>query len=730
MRILLFKLARYVTEENRFGRRDWYELPSHILSTAEYLTGCGHEVTMQNLFPGERLSFTGYDVVVEWVSLAEGLYEGLYYLSLAKAQKCTTVLMLFDNWKGVQKEILRDYRHVDFAINGYDREIVLERLIDSLKNKTTPNDYSGMVYRDDGNVIDGGLAEASSNLRHLTSYRRWIELLGTKQYLHYFMRASFGCPFQCTFCHIGRRKNRFRPVQELIDELKAIPEGKAVKIGSADILQNPEWAYEFSESLLRENIKLHWETDVRVDKITDPELLRIMQRSGCTELALGIESLDQKILKATKKNLNLDDVYNGIDKAIAAGIRPTLNMMLGHPLDSDETLQTTRARLLELLRRGARLVGFQFLRPLPGTEIERECLDEGLLEKSLSYKEWFNSRNEPVVRTKYLSKEQLMEWMGYMGSVITEAQRERATVIAPINTVKFANGLAKRARGSLAVTRRQVGRLLKRAEKPLVQAEERAVEQPRSDSLREVFSISPHNLLIYRYVLEELKKTPNIAFITSKEFFAGRFDQKKINVLLRHDVDFRPGKLHTLIDIEMDLALLSDVYVILDEGFYDLSPYTAYVRELHSQGFVVGLHTLAPGNDDFYSLFSRELERFEAELGFSPEYFTIHGKSPHPQNWAEKRQRFIEDIEDKMSLFGLKGSHNLRSPDYWVEDSGTNKSGFSVLRRDFLRIPELLKSGVIGLLTHAIHWAEGDVAWPSFEKESKRHLFDIGSNRA
>jgi radical SAM superfamily enzyme YgiQ (UPF0313 family) len=410
MRVLLFKIRRYITEENRFGYRQWAEMPSNILTTAAYLEERGFEVDVRDQETYEDGVFGNYQVAAAWISIADGLYEGLDYLRVAKAHGCRTVLVLFDDWAGMQEQVLRDYDFVDFGIRRWDVEVSLHRLLSSLKAGESCGG-PGLVYRRDQDVIDGGeLIEYSDHLEHLHSARKWLDHLNPKSYEEYAVRASSGCPFKCTFCHIADRDNRFRRVADVLDELEILPSGSFVRILSSDMLQDSAWCRAFAEGLISRRIDIRWETDSRFNWLTDLELLKTLKQSGCVELAMGLESYNPEILKAIKKGYRLEQIDRGIENLNAVGITAGVNMMIGHPLESGETLEATESFLRRVSPEKVRLIGIQFLRPLPGTPVSNEMTKSGLLQKPLTYRELYKSRDEPVSPTYHLSIPQIVEW--------------------------------------------------------------------------------------------------------------------------------------------------------------------------------------------------------------------------------------------------------------------------------------------------------------------------------
>jgi radical SAM superfamily enzyme YgiQ (UPF0313 family) len=411
MKILCFKIAEMITEENRFGHRPWLEMPSNMVLTVHYLREQGFDVdiAIESFFDDEQ--FAPYDVVVEWISVADGLYEGLDYLRVAKRQGKTTVQVLFDDWEGLQRQILLDYPFVDYGIRRWDVEISLGNLLSVLRDGGTLAKTAGIVLREGEEVRDGGsVLHRPDDLLHLRSSRKEIEEINPKRFTKFDVRASSGCPFKCTFCHLRARTNRYRRIEDVVDELEALPRGAEVKLMSADLLREGVWVKAFCEKIIERKLEIEWDTDVRFNWLTDLDLLKLMRRAGCTKLALGLESYHPSIIKAVKKGYQMDQIDAGLANLKKAGIIPLLNMMIGHPKDDEETLTVTMDFISAMRENGYELAGIQFLRPLPGTPVEREALELGLLERPLNYRDFVFARQAPVMPTLKLSKSEIVDW--------------------------------------------------------------------------------------------------------------------------------------------------------------------------------------------------------------------------------------------------------------------------------------------------------------------------------
>jgi hypothetical protein len=233
--------------------------------------------------------------------------------------------------------------------------------------------------------------------------------------------------------------------------------------------------------------------------------------------------------------------------------------------------------------------------------------------------------------------------------------------------------------------------------------------RPTAASARPLISVAPHNIRLYEYFLR-FHLAQGRSFITSDALY-GRppNDGRQGRIVVRHDVDYTPENLALLVDVERRLDVRSDIHLIVNDAFYDIRPYVMELRKLSSEGFCLGLHTLAPSEDDFYSVLRVEILRFTDLFGFAPKTFSVHGVCPSPKDWHARRQRFLAKIGARLESFGFVGSHNLSGPDFWVEDSGVGGE-FAYLHADWVRAAPAAGQ-VMGVLVHPDHWTSWPIRW-------------------
>jgi len=243
-------------------------------------------------------------------------------------------------------------------------------------------------------------AEAYHDLVGLPVPRR--DLLRADRYLTVnVVQTARGCPNGCTFCTVRAvfgRRYRFRPIPEVVDELRTL--GGWVGFVDDNIVGHPARARELFEALIP--MKRQWigQGDLSVAK--DPELLRLCARSGCSALFVGLETLTPEGLRATHKSPNLAcDMSEAIATIHKAGIEIVGSFVLGLDQDDTDVFARTAAFAEE-----NKLMAAQFcvLTPYPGTEVHRQLDEEGRIEE----RDWakYNMR-QVVFRPLQMTPQQL-----------------------------------------------------------------------------------------------------------------------------------------------------------------------------------------------------------------------------------------------------------------------------------------------------------------------------------
>lgn len=135
--------------------------------------------------------------------------------------------------------------------------------------------------------------------------------------------TSRGCPYDCTFCSVSPmfgRKYRFRSSEGVIDELSRLRH-KAAFFYDDNFAANRARTKRLVELMIEHRITPKWTAQARADIAKDEELVELMARANCEQLAIGFESLDEETLKRYNKHQTPEDVRNCIRVLHKYGIK-------------------------------------------------------------------------------------------------------------------------------------------------------------------------------------------------------------------------------------------------------------------------------------------------------------------------------------------------------------------------------------------------------------------------
>ncbi|RLE06547.1 B12-binding domain-containing radical SAM protein [Candidatus Aerophobetes bacterium] len=236
------------------------------------------------------------------------------------------------------------------------------------------------------------------------------ELLEGKGYLlSRFLQISRGCPFNCSFCSVSRffgKKYRFRPVKNVIEEVKSIV-GKSLKtrfLGFLDdnIVGSVSYAKELFKALIP--YRVLWAGQSSINIARDDELLDLAARSGCKGLFIGFESVSEDSLGEANKLQNKIGFYEkAVKKIHQFGISIEGAFIFGFDHDDKSIFQRT-VKFIERVKLDA--VQFTVLTPLPGTKLYEKLEEEG----RITDKDWSNYDFTHVVfRPKLMTPEELRQ---------------------------------------------------------------------------------------------------------------------------------------------------------------------------------------------------------------------------------------------------------------------------------------------------------------------------------
>lgn len=304
------------------------------------------------------------------------------------------------------KEVLTNFKDLDIVIRGE-----VELTIDEIVKGKSLNDIKGISYRKEGRIISNKERPFLDNLDSLPFPAR--HLLNNQLYVfpdtnlpYALILSGRGCPGSCIFCLVGKvsgKKLRTRSVKNILEEVNDCIKKYSIRtfFFRADTFTwNKPWVMKFCHKLIKKRLRIRWGTNSRVDTI-DEEMIRLMKRSGCDIVGLGIESGNQEILNKMKKGITLDQSRKATKLCHQYGIKTLLFFILGLPWDTKQTIEDTINFAKEL---PGTFYNFGVAYPFPGTEFAKISQTNHLITKHSLY--GYNYA-KPAVRTLSLSNKDL-----------------------------------------------------------------------------------------------------------------------------------------------------------------------------------------------------------------------------------------------------------------------------------------------------------------------------------
>jgi radical SAM superfamily enzyme YgiQ (UPF0313 family) len=187
-----------------------------------------------------------------------------------------------------------------------------------------------------------------------------------------------GCPYSCEFCSISAFYGsalRRRPVDEVAGEFARI-DRSFVFFADDNLFTHRKAVAELCASITP--FRKRWVCQASVDIADDPALVRLMARSGCVCVLLGLESLNMANLHQMNKN------WSGGPRRYAHAIRTLADhgimtygtFVFGYDQDAPDGFEQT---LNFALRNKLVLANFNPLAPTPGTRLLDRLRREGRL---------------------------------------------------------------------------------------------------------------------------------------------------------------------------------------------------------------------------------------------------------------------------------------------------------------------------------------------------------------
>lgn len=206
------------------------------------------------------------------------------------------------------EEWMRDCGRIDILVRGDGEETIAE-----IAEGKDPGEIAGISWRKNGTVVHnknrrcGRMKDDVYPDRKLRKYRYTVDIRGFDTgWTMDSIASSRGCPYNCKFCSFNRnpwgekRDWTGRSVESVVRELEEIEAGIVIfmdDVFTADM----DRVEAICDEIIRRGIRKRYFANARLEAAKRMDVVRKMERAGFAMLMLGVESTQDRTLRAMNK---------------------------------------------------------------------------------------------------------------------------------------------------------------------------------------------------------------------------------------------------------------------------------------------------------------------------------------------------------------------------------------------------------------------------------------------
>lgn len=381
----------------------------------------GHEVKLihqlsPDFIPNERIveeavAFQPQAVGIS--TMAESFSNGLLLASMIREASDNTIIFGGAHASTFPEIVKEDT--IDLAVIGEGEVTVLEILRALEEGGGDFKDIDGIAYYDEGLKIN----RPRERIKDLDSlplpYRDGLPINKYKYYLNFYpppsrqrclsINTSRGCLHNCSFCIAPGLWRGWIPrdTNGVVDEIEFLIKDYDINllyICDDCFSTGKSRAHEICSEIIRRNVRIRWCCNARVSDL-DRNTLSLMERAGCSQMVLGVESSEETTLNRTDKGTSITQIIDIFEILKSLKITSIASTIMGFPWDTRDSIIKNYKFLKSL---NADFLIINCLTPFYGTRVYEyakkhdlivvEDLDRYLL-------------NTPIMRTHHLDYNQV-----------------------------------------------------------------------------------------------------------------------------------------------------------------------------------------------------------------------------------------------------------------------------------------------------------------------------------
>ena len=308
-------------------------------------------------------------------------------------------------WGGVHPTLLPEEtlknKFIDMVVIG-EGEKTFHELLKALRDNNDLAEIAGLAYKKDGRIKINphrklsNLDDLPEPPYHLVDIEKYIVKFRKKNMIA--IETSRGCPYPCTFCYSKsydfKKKWRSLSADKTVKRVRDVKEKfniDGIEIVDDNFFVNSKRAKEILSRLAEEKLDVFLNINGTINDILrlNNGNLDLLEQSNVQRLAVGVESGSQRILDLIRKSITIKDIIDFKNRINKTKVPPYYNFIGGFPTETESDLRQTTELIFELLKNNslAKVSIFHCFRPLPGTKLIDDCVENGL-DMPRSLEEW------------------------------------------------------------------------------------------------------------------------------------------------------------------------------------------------------------------------------------------------------------------------------------------------------------------------------------------------------
>jgi radical SAM superfamily enzyme YgiQ (UPF0313 family) len=232
--------------------------------------------------------------------------------------------------------------HIDIVVRGQGEDALLE-VVQRIEAGEPLDDVPGIGFKRDGELVLNPpramrpIAELTPKAYELADFDAYQRITGKRWAMY---TSSLACPYNCAFCTnaaVYQRAWNALPAEQAVDEMADLTARYNLEllwVVDDNFLVDLGRAVAIGEGLIHRRVRHEWSVQATTNLVArlSVDELKTLRRAGLTQICHGAESASPKVLAAMNKDFQrLDTIHAAAQKCIAAGIRPSFNIIFGFP---------------------------------------------------------------------------------------------------------------------------------------------------------------------------------------------------------------------------------------------------------------------------------------------------------------------------------------------------------------------------------------------------------------